>query len=56
MNSQLNRRQRLRYAAGLGLSAGAFALLQGCGILPAATPTPAKIPPALDEVGYGYTT
>src|ERR1039457_5101639 len=39
--SHLSRRQFLRYAAGLGLSASAGALLQGCGTTPPGpTPSP----------------
>ena len=40
----ITRREFLRYAARLGLSSTAIALLDGCGIFPQLTPTPAKIP------------
>ena len=46
---ELTRREFLQYAARLGLSATAIALLDGCGMLP--TPTPAKIP----RIGFLFT-
>ncbi len=46
--NQLTRREFLQRVAGLGLSATAIALLDGCGILPAPTSTLAKIP----RIGY----
>ena len=39
-NTQLSRRQFLQGVVGVSLSATGLALLNGCGIVPAPTPTP----------------